>query len=367
MRRIATNIVQPGMVTRKPVYGATGQILLNTGVAIKPQHIFYLRQLKIKSVYIKDERLHDLEVRDIVSDSIRSESRTLINQIIREVDSPSANNKGINIRDQELVSLVARIVEEIIANRDIIVQLADIRSLDSYLFAHSVNCAVISTLIAAKMNYGTDLLHEVALGALLHDMGMVAVPPAVVGKQGALTMDEFDMVKQHPLYGYELFKKFPSYTPGAAAIIAQHHERCHGQGYPRGLYEDDIAGAAHIIAITDVFDALTSDKPNRPAYRTDQAIEMLMSWGGDFFHLDTLRYFLANIAAYPAGTHVFLSNGESGFVIANTPGYALRPRVRVLYRGDDLAPHPAPYDLDLTEALDLAIVKVIEVAVAEVH
>jgi HD-GYP domain-containing protein (c-di-GMP phosphodiesterase class II) len=367
MRRISTDLAQPGMVTGKPVFGFSGQVLLNSGVAIKPQHIFYLKQIGIKTLYICDQRMGDVNIKDTLSDELRNESRVLVSQIIKNVDSPSANNKGINIKDQEIINLVERIIDEIVANKDIVVQLADIRSIDGYLFAHSVNCAVITTLMAAKLNYNREELKEIALGAILHDMGMVAVPPAVINKKGELTSDEFEMVIQHPSYGFELFKKFPLYSPEAGKIILQHHERYRGQGYPKGLGNGAISDAAHLLAIADVFDALTSDKPNRKAYRTHQAIEMLMSWGGDYFHLDYLRHFLSNIAAYPAGTHVFLSNGESGFVIANTPGYALRPVVRIIYKGEDMALHPNPYDLDLTGALDLAVVKVIEVPTSELH
>ena len=367
MRRIATNLAQPGMITGKPIYGTSGQILLNSGVMIKPQHLFYLKQIGIESLYIFDERVGDVQIKEALSDELRNETKVLVTQIIKNVDCPSANNKGVNIKDHEIISLVEKIIDEIIANKDIMVQLADIRSVAGYLFAHAVNCAVLTTLLAAKINYSRSRLKEIALGALLHDLGMIAVPEVVINKKGELTTDEFKMVMQHPEYGFELFKKFSFYTREAGCLVMQHHERNRGQGYPKGLSGSAISDGAHMLAIVDVFDALTSDKPNRKAYRTHQAIEMLMSWGGDYFNLEFLRLFLSSIAAYPAGTHVFLSNGESGFVIANTPGFALRPVVRIIYKGESVAPHPDPYDLDLTKALDLTVVKVIETQTSELY
>lgn len=367
MRRIATDFVRPGMVTAKPVYGPSGQILLNTGVVIKPQHLFYLKQIGIETLYIIDERMDSSAVKDVLTDGLRSESRVLISQIIKNVDHPSANNKGINIKDQRLVRLVEKIIDEIIANKDVMVQLADIRSVAGYLFAHSVNCAVITTLMAAKLNDDRDLLRQIATGALLHDLGMVTVPAAVINKKGALTTDEFKIVMQHPAYGLELFKSSSLFSKEAGSLIIEHHERSQGQGYPAGIKNGEIKDASRLLAIVDVFDALTSDKPNRKAYQTHQAIEMLMSWGGDYFNLDCLRHFLSNIAAYPAGTHVFLDNGESGFVIANTPGFALRPVVRITYQGEGSFPHPNPYDVDLSKVLDLTVVQVIETQTAELH
>lgn len=360
MRKLSLDLAQPGMLVGKPVYGSAGQVLLNTGIELKQQHIFYLRQLGINSLYIYDQRMADIEVDDVLSEQVRSEGRTLIAQIIRDVDSPNPNNKGINVREKEINELVANIVEELINNRELTVQLVDIRSVDSYLFAHSVNCAVLATLMAAKLDFNSSSLKNIALGALLHDLGMAAVPARIIEKEGALTRDEYGTVKKHPVYGYELFRKSSLFNLESADAIIQHHERNNGQGYPKGLKGDEISPFAHLLSVADTFDALTSDKPNRKAFLNHQAVEMLMSWGGDYFNLDILRHFLSNIAAYPAGSHVLLNNGESGYVIANTPGYALRPVVRVLYKGEALSPHPSPYDLDLKQVLNTTIVKVLE-------
>jgi len=360
MRKISLDHVQMGMVVGKPVYGSTGQVLLNTGIELKQQHLFYLKQLGINSIYIQDCRMDAIEVDDVVSEQVRSEGRALVAQIIRDVDSPSPNNKGLNVREREINELVASIVEELIENRELTIQLVDIRSVDSYLFAHSVNCAVLSTLMAVKMNFNYNSLKDIALGSLLHDIGMAAIPAKIIKKDGELTRDEYETVKKHPIYGYEIFKKCSFFKKEAADAILQHHERNNGQGYPFGLKGNEISLFAHFLSVADTFDALTSDKPNRKAFLNHQAVEMLMSWGGDYFNLDVLRHFLSNIAAYPVGTHVMLNNGESGYVTLNSPGYALRPVVRILYRGESLSPHPTPYDLDLKEALDKIIVKVLE-------
>ncbi len=359
MIKINIDHLQPDMVVGKPILGSRGQVLLNTGLAIKPQHIFYLRQLGIGAVYVKDERLDDVVIDDVASEQIRSEGRALIHQLIEAVNAPGFNNKGINVVEQELIQLVAGIVEELISNKELAVQLMDIRSVDSYIFAHSVNCSILATLIAAKMDYNRNSLKNIALGSLLHDLGMTAIPSKILNKEGALTKDEYETVKKHPVYGYELFKKSSLFNIEAAEVVIQHHERNSGQGYPKGLKGNEISPNAGILAIADAFDALTSDKPNRKAYQNHEAIEMLMSWGGDCFNLKALRCFLSNIAAYPAGTRVLLSNHESGYVIANEPGAALRPLVRVLY-DNNLSAISKPYDLDLKLELDITIIKVLE-------
>jgi len=360
MRRIALDRVRPGMVLAKAVLGSTGQVLLKSGVEIKPQYISYLKQLGINHVYVKDQRIEDVEVSDVISEETRHEARNLVKDIMEDIKSPASQAKSINIKDKETMNTVSKIVEELLENKDLLIQLVDIRTKDDYLFAHSVNCAVLATIVAAKMNYDYKQLKLLALGTLMHDIGMVTVPELVLKKPGDLTEEEFETVKKHPEYGYEIFKKTNLFDARAGAVILQHHERHHGQGYPRGLSGDKINHFAKIVSVVDVYDALTSEKFHREAYYPHQAVEMLIARGGECFNMHILNQFLSVIAAYPVGFHVFLSNGESGLVVANNPGFTLRPVVRVLYTGKDLAPHPSPYEIDLSRALDLTITGILD-------
>ncbi len=359
MRKISLDMVRPGMILAKAVLGCSGQILLKSGVEIKPQYINYLRNLGIYVLYVRDDRIEDLEVSDVIKEETRHEARLLVQKIMKNVQSPGCQIKSINIQDKEIVKTVSKIIEELIDNRDMIVQLVDIRAKDDYLFAHSVNCTVLATLVAARMSYDQKILRLLATGTLLHDLGMVTVPENILKKPGELTEDEFESIKKHPEYGFEIFKKSPLFDSRAGAVILQHHERCGGQGYPKGIEGGRITNLAKIVSIADVYDSMTSDKFHRRSYYPHQTVELLMSRGGEYFDMEILNYFLSAIAAYPIGFHVLLSNGESGLVIANNPGLTLRPVVRVLYTGEDLAPHPETYDLDLSRELDLTIIRVL--------
>ncbi len=357
MRRTCIHSARPGMVLARPVLGGAGQVLLNRGIEIKPQHLTYLKRLGIHYLYVYDSRLEDVEIDDVISEETRQEARALVKEVMRNVQNPGNQKKGILVDDTRVVQTVSKIVEELLESRHMLAQLMDIRSLDDYLFAHSVNSTVLATLVATKMNYKEETLKALATGALLHDIGIVTIPENILNKKSELTTEEYERVKQHPAYGYEIFKKNPLYSNRAGSVILQHHERYQGQGYPLGLQGERIDQLAQIVGIADAYDALTSDRPYRKAYQAHQAVEMLLSWGGELFDPDVLSKFLCNIAAYPVGTHVFLNNGENGLVVANTPGFTLRPVVRVLYTGEDMAPHPSPYDLDLSEVLDITIVK----------
>lgn len=358
MRKVLLEHLKPGMVINKPVLGFLGQVLLNAGVVVTDKHIYYLSQVGINAVYVEDDRIGDLAVDDLISINTRGESRAIISKIIKDLDSAGSVNKGMAIKEQEIKNIASRIVNEITANRDVLLQLSDIRAQDGYLFAHSVNCCVLATLVGAKMNYDRNTLMLLAIGALLHDIGFVAIPQMILRKPGALTDAEYEAVKKHPEYGYDILKKSKIFSQRIGEIILQHHERSQGQGYPYGYKGKEIASLARILAVVDVFDALTSDKTYRDAYPVHEAIEMMISWGEEQFDLEVLNIFIECIALYPVGSLVLLNNGESGLVVENRSGFSLQPVVRLIYK-DGFIPHPSPFNLDLKRVQDLKITRLV--------
>ncbi len=364
MRKIPLDAARPGMILAKDIFGSMGQTLLKTDSELKPRYLSYLEQAGVEYIYIKDVRIGDIVVDDPITDRTRQEARTMVKEITSGLKTSGKQGKvakSINVGNWDILNTVNKIVDELLENKDVMVQLIDVRSKDNYLFAHSVNCSVLAALVARKMRLNFKELRWIAMGALFHDLGMIAVPDNITGKPGELIDAEYEEVKKHPLLGYEIFKLTDVFDARAGAIVLQHHERYQGQGYPRGLKGTEINTLAQITGIVDVYDALTSDRPYRKAYMPHEAIDMLISWGEEYFDINILHHFLSIVAAYPIGFHVLLSNGESGLIIKNNPGFTLRPVVRVLYKdGETLTPLSQPYDLDLSKVLDLTIEKVLE-------
>ncbi len=358
MRKISIDNVQPGMVNKKPILGFLGQILLSADIEIKPNHIYYLKQMGVSEIYIHDDLLADVEVPDPVCLDIRSDSRAVIARIMKDLDAAGSEKKGLAIREKDILTVVSRIVGALIDNREVINQLSDIRIRDGYLFAHSVNCCIIATMIGIKMNYNIKTLRQLATGAFLHDIGLVAVPEMILKKPDKLTDEEYEAVKKHPQYGYDMVRSSNLYSEEVGDIILQHHERCQGQGYPRGIKAEKTSELAQIVGVVDVYDALTSEKSYRDSYAVHEAIDMITAWGEEYFNPKVLKIFLDSTAAYPVGTPIQLNNGDGGVVIENIPGYAKQPLVRLLYKRD-LTPHPSPYNLDLKKVRDLHIARVI--------
>jgi HD-GYP domain-containing protein (c-di-GMP phosphodiesterase class II) len=162
---------------------------------------------------------------------------------------------------------------------------------DSYTGGHTQRVAAYSMLLAEELRVTPMERHQIRIATPLHDIGKIAVADQVLRKPGKLTTDEFDMMKQHVLKGAELVGNIPGLTP-MLPIVRSHHERWDGRGYPDGLAGDDIARVARIVTVADAFDAMTSNRPYRPAMLVTDAYAELCSQAGSHFDPRCVEAFL---------------------------------------------------------------------------
>lgn len=318
------------MKVGRPVYNSRGQLLLAAGTVLNRRNILRLKSLGIPALYIDDGLLPDVTVDDVISDDIRVQVMRQVRRLLEAEAQDLPVGRAI-VKVREMAQTVNEIIDQLLNLPSLVVNLVDIRSLDDYTFGHSVNVCVLSLLTGITLGYNRAKLFHLGMGALLHDVGKVRIPREILNKPGSLTREEFNVVKEHTVYGYEMLQRLPDVSPMAARIAYQHHERHQGQGYPQGLREDEIHEFARITAVADVFDALTADRVYRRAFPVHEAYEMIAGSGNFLFDFNVVRAFLQNVAAYPAGTIVALSNGEIGVVVENRRGLTLYPRVRILF------------------------------------
>jgi HD-GYP domain-containing protein (c-di-GMP phosphodiesterase class II) len=162
--------------------------------------------------------------------------------------------------------------EQTIAAVEAMADIVDKR--DPYTAEHSRRVAANVTLIAAEMGLSREDVTTIRLAARVHDLGKIALPDSILSKPGRLTGGEFTLMKAHPQLGYDILAKFPLYRRGREIVLA-HHERIDGKGYPRGLAGNRIPLGARILAVADALDAMTSNRPYRPAFRRHQAMTEL--------------------------------------------------------------------------------------------
>lgn len=358
MRKVPVWALEPGMKIARPIYDSRGTLLLNSGIEIKNEYIEHLQKLGIPAVYIVDNIIPDVEIEDVILDETRQKAKKMIGDFTLEVKrQPKESISKLIYTHQGIKNVLQEIIDQLLTNPNLIINLADIRTADSYTFAHSVNVAVMALLTGVSLQIPRSRLRNIGMGALLHDLGKVKIPTSILNKKGKLTPEEYEEIKKHPRLGYEMFKAQRGYVNTASAlIIYQHHERMNGKGYPEKLKGEQIHTFARICAVVDVYDALVADRPYRPAFQPHTALHILESAGGEF-DPDILRTFFQHIAAYPIGTFVGLSNGLIGIVIYNKAGFPLRPKVRILGYKEGFEPLK-PYELNLVEKINIVVEEV---------
>jgi HD domain len=172
---------------------------------------------------------------------------------------------------------------------------------DRYTHGHSSRVSDLAVRLGHRIGLGPDALRQLAHGALLHDVGKIGVPDGVLNKPDSLTSEEWEWIKAHPVVGWEMASRAPSLR-GTLNVVRHHHERWDGSGYPDGLTAREIPGPARIVAVADVWDALTSDRAYRPAWPAERALEHLVAARGSLFDPLCVDAFLDLMAEGSLGT-----------------------------------------------------------------
>jgi putative nucleotidyltransferase with HDIG domain len=253
--------------------------------------------------------------------------RTTI-EVIVEAFADAHNREMLNIEMVE--GMVRHLMHCAIDSQPIALGLTTLKNFDEYTFYHSVNVAILSLLMGTKLRLNDRLLHRLGVAALLHDVGKVRVPDEILDKPGKLTVEEFDVIKTHPLEGLKILTEQDDCDELACIVAAQHHAQYDLRGYPnfRGL--GAVHFLSHLVAVVDVYDALTSDRSYRRGMLPDQAMQIIIQGRGKMFHPVLAKVF-ANLAGmFPVGTVVQLDSGEVGVVTKPNQSDIFRPEVKVV-------------------------------------
>lgn len=301
-------------------------VCLKANQKLTDMYITKIRAAELSGAYI--DTGHS-EMR-IIS-SINSEIK---NDAIRNVQSLSENfidsSKGVTESDVEQIeNTTGKLIDELNGHKDILINIADIKMYDDYTFHHSLSVAIMAIAIGIELGLDRKQLNELGTAGLLHDIGKLSVPIEIINKKGRLTDDEFAQVKLHPVYAAQHLKARQLVSEDCYLGIIAHHEKYDGTGYPFKLAGDRIPFYARILAIADVYDALTSHRPYRTPSPPNEAIEYIMGGTGTHFDPEIVPAFLRKVAPYPVGSVVNLSNGATATVIKNFPDYPLRPIVQI--------------------------------------
>ena len=279
--------------------------------------------------------------RPIVLGEERQRARKLhaeANRIVHNMMNDVRLGKQIEI--EQIEPVVERIMESIFRQQDALLPLAQLKSHDEYTFQHSVSGCALLTAFCRAMELPKEVIREIAIGALLHDVGKATIPDKILNKPGKLTDDEFIVIQSHVVQSKIILQATPGISPIALNVAAQHHERFDGSGYPNKLKGEDISRFGQMSAIVDVYDAITSNRCYHKGMAPTEALRKMLEWSNSHFNPELTQVFIRSLGIYPTGSLVRLGSGRLGIVTEQHPDKLMQPKVRVIFhtRGYYLKP-----------------------------
>jgi len=267
---------------------------------------------------------------------------------------------GKNLDVSGAKEVVSGMVDSIVRNPDAQLWLSNLRKRDEYTAIHSLNVCIFALTFARYLGFTTEEMNELGVGALLHDIGKMRVPLEILNKEGKLTDEERTIVREHAQHGYDILKNSPGLPASTIEVVYTHHERKKGTGYPRGLVESQIHLFSRMVAIVDVYDAITSDRVYHHGMNTLDALKNMFKWRENDLDSELVESFIQCLGIYPIGSLVELNTGEVGIVLSVSQGRKLLPIVMLVCDKDKKVVTP-PRILDLSKFTNEKTDDVIEI------
>lgn len=346
MKLIAIDHLQPGMILSEDILNENGVIYLGVGTEIKERHIHLLVNLGVAFVYIQTPR-DIVESQPVVArehDYTKEFKHTL-----GTFKNLYTNVKlGKKIIVEEMKDSLEPLVSGILNNNDILGNLRRIEVNDEYTFRHSINVSLISSMIGKWLGYSPSDLMDLSVAGLLHDLGKCKIPNEILNKPARLNPVEFEVMKGHSYMGYQLLAESEELPQSVLYGILSHHERMDGSGYPNGTSGYNIHEFARIVAISDMFDAMTSNRVYKSKVSPFFVAEEILRESHQHLDVNITSLFLKNIAQFYVGNVVRLNTGDIGEVVLVNQFNVTRPLVKVDALYYDLSKH---YEYEIIEVI----------------
>ncbi len=359
VKKIKVEQLQTGMFVHDLNCGWMEHPFLNSQFPVKSgAEIAKIRSLGIHELYIDTERGADVadaipqaEVREAIGaqlQAIAREAEKPIPRVSREREFQRARQLqseanlivqdmvrdirlGKQIEMEKVEPLVENMVDSIFSSPDALLPLAHLKDHDNYTFQHSVSVCALMIAFARGLKLDRPIIKEIAMGALLHDVGKAKVPDEILNKPAKLTEAEFGKMKSHVVQSIIILQHTPGITQIMLDVAGQHHERHDGSGYPNGLKGDEISLYGKMGAIVDVYDALTSERVYKKGMPPTEALGKLLEWSSHHFDPEMVKLYIKTVGIYPTGSLVRLESGRLGIVLEQHAEKLMQPHILVVY------------------------------------
>lgn len=345
MRLINVDDLEVGMEIAKPIFNENQQCLVSTNIVLNERIIERIKMLDYDRLWIKDE--YDY-VSDYLSDELKLKAVRSVKSIFTGYTSKKVNLDSKKI--DQLKDVIENVVDEIMSNRQCVIQLSNLKNFNNSMYEHAVDVARVSVLIGANMNLKKTQLVDLCEAAMMHDIGKTLISQNLLTKKTEFTKAEIEEITRHSSLGYKIIKETGRFSAPVYIAVLQHHERYDGTGYPDGVKGQKIHLYARIIKIADVYANMRTGTSNTEGYCQSEVLEYFYADGSRQFDPEILKVFFAKVPLYEVGQVIKLSTGQKAFVAQNNENGLARPIVRVLHDDKTLGE-----EIDLLQNFNITI------------
>lgn len=378
IKKITIDQLVPGMFVHQILEQKGALKVKSQGRVTSDDVITALKKSGVKTLAIDTDKAFNAEERESSSaaetcptptstDSVKSKKVSLENELVR---AEKLHKQGKAIQKLLLASVQkempfdasipkafsSKLVASVDRNPDALLCLTKIREKDDYLLEHSLNVAILLANFANYLGMSEDEVQDLSYAGFLHDLGKIKIPDEILHKPGRLTDSEMEVMKGHVKHGVDYLKS-TEIAPPLIQAISEHHERLDGLGYPAGTKGDDISQAGRMLAIADMYDALTADRVYKSGMSSQRAFSILMSDAPTRLDQSLVQQFIKCLGVYPVGSLVFLSNDRLAMVLEQKDS-PLTPLVKVFYSVRNNH-YLTPKDIDLSSDKTVSITKAV--------
>lgn len=333
-----------GETLAKEIVSNDGTVLLKAGTKLTKYYINRLKDDLIYYIFIEDGSPNNVH--------IDTKIIKMKNDILYEM--PFVFN-NISSGDKHLFNVTLRkindLIDYIIDQNSLNTNLYEISQYDNYTYIHSIDTGIMATYLGKSFNLSKRDLRRLGISATLHDIGKTKISENLLNKKDALTEMEIEEIRKHPIYSYEILKNAGVTDEKILLGVLQHHERMNGYGYPLGIKGNEISLFGKIIAICDVFTAISSNRTYRNRFNPNEAYEYIMGGVDTLFDSEIVDNFTKTFSIYPIGSHVKLSNGTDGYVIKQNINFPDRPVIKICN---------SDHEIDLLSTTNLVIKSILQ-------
>lgn len=346
MRRLSLENVKLGMVIGEDIINNFDVMVISSGSIINESIYKLIKKMEILDILIVEKNIEG-EKRDVVVEN--NVQKTYDNTVQSFKNLFNSVKFGKQIVADELTDILAPMLEQVNNNNLLAKSLWQIEACDEYTYDHSVTVSMAAALLGKWMGLGENNINDLATAGLLHDIGKCNIPDEILKKPDRLTEEEFKVMKTHSTLGYLLLKNGKGFNDSILSGVYQHHEKFDGNGYPNKLREADIHQFGRIIAVADVYSAMTSNRVYRSKMSPFQVAKLITEYSFGYLDPVAVRIFLSNVSNFYVGTVVKLNNGLIGQIVMSNKAEPYRPLLKV---DDEFVDLSKDHSLEIVAVID---------------